>query len=92
MRSRPRAVTVPLYALPLAQALDLLVQGEARAEVEHIARLALQVAGTLRELLQGRKWYLCRTLFLHRAGLWAAARWSLRRSADAASLHDLHSR
>jgi len=44
------------------EALDLIVyaeemlrQGEARAEVEHVAGLALQVAGTLREMLQGRR-------------------------------------
>ena len=43
------------------EALDLVVysaemlrQGEARDEVERVAGLALQVAGKLRELLQGR--------------------------------------
>jgi hypothetical protein len=85
----------PLYALPLAQALevrrlrgidtyrngdaslpfvgdaaaeafeealDLIVyasemqrQGEARAEVEHVARLALQVAHVLGEMLRARE-------------------------------------
>ena len=43
------------------EALDLIVyaeemlrQGEARAEVEHVAWLARQVAGTLRALLRAR--------------------------------------
>jgi hypothetical protein len=87
-------VTVPLHALPLAQALEvrrqrgidtyrggdasrpfvgdaaaeafeealdlvvysaeMLRQGEARAEVEHVARLALEVVGVLGELLRSR--------------------------------------
>lgn len=87
-------MTVPLHALPLAQALEvrrqrgidtyrggdasrpfvgdaaaeafeealdlvvysaeMLRQGEARAEVEHVARLALEVVGVLGELLRSR--------------------------------------
>jgi hypothetical protein len=36
-------------------AAEMLRQGEPRAEVEHVSGLALQVAGALRALLQGRK-------------------------------------
>lgn len=38
----------------LAYADEMLRQGEARAEVEHVATLALQVVGALGEMLRAR--------------------------------------